>query len=185
MSTGRRRILAAAAGGTVAAASFARKPLAAGLNLPEPGQRARPAPPGKEVPDLVLRLPDGTERSLRGYLGQGVVLNLWATWCAPCVAEMPSLDALAAAVAPSGVVVLPLSTDRGGAAVVQRFYEARGIRNLPVLLDPSSLSTRALGLAGLPTTLLIDKAGQERARVEGGAAWDTPAAIAMVKALAG
>lgn len=181
MMAGRRRILGAA-GGTLASALLARKPRAAGLAAPDVGLAAPKA--GKEVPPFTIRLPDGTQRTLADYAGKGVVLNLWATWCVPCVAEMPSLDALAEAVATSGVVVLPVSSDRGGAPAVQGFYAAHGIAHLPVLLDPASAAAHALGARGIPTTLLIDKTGRELARLEGGAAWDSPAAVAMVKRLA-
>lgn len=179
----RRGVLAVACG-TLASGLPARKPRAAGMGLPGPEQRARLVEgAGKAVPALVFRTAEGAERSLQDYLGHGVVLNLWATWCGPCVEEMPSLDAMAAAVAGAGVAVLPLSSDRGGAAAVERFYAGRGIRNLPVLLDPGGAGARALGAGGLPTTLLIDKAGRELARVEGGADWGSAAAIAMVRRL--
>jgi thiol-disulfide isomerase/thioredoxin len=156
-----------AAGATLASALATRKLRAADTALP----------------DFQFRLPDGTVKTIADYAGKGVVLNLWATWCAPCVAEMPSLDALAAAVAP-GAVVLPLSSDRGGAAAVERWYSAHDIKNLPILLDQTGAAARALGARGIPTTLLIDGKGRERGRLEGGADWADPKSIAMVKALA-
>jgi len=84
---------------------------------------------------LLLRgpSPDGTVRTLADYAGQGVVLNLWATWCVPCVAEMPALDALARQVAGDRVAVLTLSSDRGGAPPVERFYREKGIQTLCVI----------------------------------------------------
>ena len=122
-------------------------------------------------------------KSLADYAGQGVVLNLWATWCVPCVAEMPALDALAAQVAP-GIAVLPLSSDRGGAPTVERFYQARGVRNLPIVLDQGGTAARTLGARGIPTTLLIDAKGRERGRLEGTADWSTKEAVALIKTLA-
>ena len=92
-------------------------------------------------------LADGTVRTIGDYAGKGVVLNLWATWCVPCVAEMPALDTLAGAVQGSRVVVLPLSSDRGGAAAVERFC-ATGGEHLPVLLDPGGAAARAWGCGG-------------------------------------
>lgn len=114
---------------------------------------------------------DGAERSLGDYAGKGLVVNLWATWCVPCVVEMPELQALARAVAGDGILVLPLSSDRGGAEVVRRFYAANGIDALPVLLDPRGEAGRAWGARGLPTTLIIDRQGRERGRVEGAIDW--------------
>lgn len=170
-----------AAGATLASVPFSRKLMAAGDVLPVPGE-IKPA--DGSLPDFQFRLPDGTVKTLADYAGRGIVLNLWATWCAPCVAEMPSLDALAAAVRPSGAVVLPLSSDRGGAAAVERWYAAHDIKNLPVLLDPTGAAARTLNARGIPTTLLIDGKGRERGRLEGGADWADPKAVAMVKALA-
>ena len=136
---------------------------------------------GKPMPEFRFRLADGTERTLADYAGRPVVLNFWATWCAPCVAEMASLDALAAAM--PGAAVLPLSSDRGGAAAVQQFYASHGLKHLGVLLDPMGAAARAIGARGIPTTLLVDPRGQERGRFEGAADWGSDASQRMVRAL--
>lgn len=176
----RRALLAAAA--SLPAAATPRKPAAAedGLRGLERLQAGEPAP----VPDLRFTGADGAEHSLAEYAGRGVVLNFWATWCVPCVAEMAALDDLARQ-APDGIAVLALSSDRGGAPVVQRFYKERGIRTLPVSLDPRGAAARALGARGIPTTVLIDRAGQERARVEGAADWAAPASVAAIRRVIG
>ena len=114
-----------------------------------------------------------------------MVLNLWATWCPPCVAEMPALDRLQGAVMSDGIAVLPLSSDRGGNAQVQSFYAARGITRLGVWLDPRGAAGRALGVRGLPTTVLIDPRGRERARLEGAAEWDAPEMVDAIRRLIG
>ena len=181
----RRTLVAAgvAAGATLASALVARKPLAApgGGGLPDLGRMQ--SVPGAALPDFTIKLPDGTTRTIADYAGKGVVLNLWATWCVPCVAEMPALDALAAAVASAGVVVLPISSDRGGAAAVERFYRERGVKHLPVVLDPAGAAARALGAKGIPTTLLIDSKGRERGRMEGAADWASAESVALAKSL--
>jgi hypothetical protein len=82
-----------------------------------------------------------------------------------------------------GVVVLPLSSDRGGAAVVQPFYERTQLRTLRIWLDPRGAAGRALGARGLPTTILVDRGGRERARLEGDAAWDAPEFMAAIRRL--
>jgi thiol-disulfide isomerase/thioredoxin len=174
-----RRMLLAA-GATLASAPFARKLLAA--TPPDLGQMHEAA--GTPLPGIEWTLKDGTTQTIAEYAGRGVVLNLWATWCVPCVAEMPALDSLAGSVAGANVVVLPLSSDRGGAAAVERFYAQRGVRNLPVVLDPQGAAARALGVRGIPTTVLIDARGRERGRLEGGADWASEKSVAMVKALA-
>lgn len=160
-----------------------RKPWAAGAALPDLS-RLQP-PDGKPLPPIRFTLADGTPRTLADYAGQGVVLNFWATWCVPCVAEMPALDALARRVEADRIVVLALSSDRGGAPPVERFYRDKGIRTLPVVLDPKGEAARTIGVKGIPTTLLLDRAGQERGRMEGAADWAGDAAIGTIRRLVG
>jgi thiol-disulfide isomerase/thioredoxin len=142
-------------------------------------------PPGATLPAFQFFTPDNQARTLADYRGRGVVLNLWATWCGPCVAELPTLDALAAAVAADDIVVLPLSSDAGGAASVRAFYDGHDIEHLPVLLDPGGAITSAWQVPGIPVTVIFDRTGHPRARLIGGADWSTPAAVARVKALCG
>jgi thiol-disulfide isomerase/thioredoxin len=175
----RRQVLAAA--GTLAAGLLARKPraqqlddLAGALKLTEP-----PVP----APAISFVAADGSEHHLADFVGRGMVVNLWATWCAPCVAEMPSLAALSKTLAPNDIAVLPLSSDRGGASVVEAFYKQHDITGLPVLLDPKGAAARAWRARGIPTSLVIDRQGRERARLEGSADWSTPAAAALVRKL--
>jgi thiol-disulfide isomerase/thioredoxin len=180
----RRGVLTA---GTLAAALAPRKPRAA---LPGSGDPA--GLPGLRLlrppqPPPAIRFADaaGAFHTLPAYRGKGVVLNLWATWCPPCVRELPSLAAMARRLAPAGIVVLPLSADLGGTAVVQRYFQAHGITGLPVLLDPDGSAMHALGARGVPTTYLIDPAGKEVGWVEGAQDWSAPASLARVKALIG
>jgi peroxiredoxin len=142
-------------------------------------------PPGATLPAFQFFTPDNQARTLADYRGRGVVLNLWATWCGPCAAELPTLDALAAAVAADDIVVLPLSSDAGGAASVRAFYDGHDIEHLPVLLDPGGAVTQAWQVPGIPVTVIFDRTGHPRARLVGGADWSTPEAVARVKALCG
>jgi hypothetical protein len=98
---------------------------------------------------------------------------------------MASLDAASRALAPSDIAVLPLSSDRGGADVVRAFFQSHGIAGLPVLIDPKSAAVHAWNARGIPTSLIIDKRGRAVAKVEGAADWSSPAAIALVRKLAG
>ncbi len=175
----RRSLLAA--GGTLAAGLCPRKPHAAEAH----GLAARlvPTDPPVAAPDIVFSGVDGQEHHLTEFQGHGMVINLWATWCAPCVAEMPSLAALSKTLAPDDIAVLPLSSDRGGAHVVEAFYQEHGITGLPVLLDPKGAAARAWHARGIPTSFIIDKQGRERARLEGSADWSTPEAAAIVRKL--
>ena len=171
-----RRALVAA--GTLLAAGLPLgKPRAQGLQ----GIEALHALPQPRKLDLSFTTGDGEARTLADYAGKGIVLNLWATWCVPCVREMPALDDLAKLVAGDGIVVLPVSSDRGGAATVRRFYSEHGINNLPVLLDPMGNMARSLSVHGIPTTLLIDHTGQEVGWLEGSADWSSADAVTVVR----
>jgi thiol-disulfide isomerase/thioredoxin len=119
---------------------------------------------------------------LSDFAGRVVLLNLWATWCAPCVREMPTLDRLQAELGGPDFEVVALSSDRAGAAAVEPFFRTHGLSRLGVYLDPQGEATRALGTRGLPTTVLIDREGREVGRLEGVAEWDSPEAKALIRA---
>jgi thiol-disulfide isomerase/thioredoxin len=173
---------------------LATAPALAAATLIQAGLPARPAiaaPHGLNrlregeaaLPDFSFTDAEGKPHTLADFAGRGLVINLWATWCPPCVAEMPALDRLAAALARENLAVLPLSSDRGGAAVVQAFYERTRLSTLRIWLDPRGAAARALGARGLPTTVIVDRAGRERARLEGDAAWDAPEFLAAIRRL--
>ena len=161
----RRGLLAA---GTVATLSGARKPRA-----DEIGKLA-PVTPPRPAPEVVFRTADGSARRIADYAGKPVLVNLWATWCPPCVAELPSLAALARTLTPRGIHVLPVSVDRGGAKTVEAFYAAHAITGLPVLTDPDGALTHAFAAPGLPTTYAIDAQGRIVGVEEGGMDWNAP-----------
>jgi thiol-disulfide isomerase/thioredoxin len=137
-----------------------------------------PAP--KPVAALNVITADGAAASLEAMAGELLVVNFWATWCAPCRKEMPQLDALAARYDGRGVTVVALSLDRSGAAKGEKFLNELGVTNLVRLYDPSYKSARAVGLIGLPTTLLVDGAGREIGRLAGEADWDAPEVHALL-----
>ena len=132
---------------------------------------------------LQLKFEDarGEQRSLAEYRGKAVLLNLWATWCAPCREEMPTLDRLQAKLGGPDFQVLALSLDRGGADVVRRFYAETGVANLAIFLADTSAVSSAVGLIGLPTTLLVDPSGREIGRVVGPAEWDSPVQVSWIR----
>lgn len=175
----RRTLLAAAT--TLLSASGLRKSAAA--DVPDLSGW-HPADP-KPAPPVHFTTADGVERTLGDYAGQGVVLNFWATWCVPCVAEMPALDAMARALAAARIAVLPLSSDRGGAKAVERFYAERNIETLPILLDKRGDAARAFGAKGIPTTVLIDRNGEDRGRLEGAVNWASAGSITALRNLFG
>lgn len=130
--------------------------------------------PGRELPQAGFLDAGGTERSLADFRGQGLVLNFWATWCAPCVKEMPALDRLAKRSGERGLRVMALSADREGAPVVRKFYDVNDIKHLDVAVDKLGRAARAADVSGLPTTVLYDGQGREVGRVVGVAEWDAP-----------
>ncbi|MFN4130706.1 MAG: TlpA family protein disulfide reductase [Paracoccaceae bacterium] len=120
--------------------------------------------------------------SMADYHGKWVVLNFWATWCAPCRHEMPSLDRLQAAL--PEIAVVPVATGRNAVPGIRKFYTEAGITNLPVLRDPKSELARSASVMALPVTLILNPQGQEIARLIGDAAWDSDSAKAVLSALA-
>jgi thiol-disulfide isomerase/thioredoxin len=137
----------------------------------------------RPVPELTFLDGEGQEVSLADFRGKVVVLNLWATWCAPCRREMPSLDRLQAELGDSGLAVIALSLDRGDVAKVREFFDELEIANLEIYRDPDTRVSRALDAIGLPTTIVIDRAGQEVGRLLGPAEWDSADAIALLRPL--
>jgi thiol-disulfide isomerase/thioredoxin len=137
----------------------------------------------KPVPAVGLTDRDDAARSLDEWKGKWVVVNFWATWCAPCRKEMPGLDRLAGAPEGSDMAVVTIATGRNPVPALDRFLTEIGALNLPVLRDPKSELARAMGILGLPVTVLLNPEGQEVARLIGDAEWDGDAARAMLAAL--
>jgi len=125
----------------------------------------------------------GQTRSLADFKGKVVVLNIWARWCVPCRQEMPALDRLQAILGGPKFEVVPVSIDRGGIETVAKFYAEAAIGNLGMYVDKSGQAVRQLGAVGVPTTLIIDQAGQEIGRVTGPAEWDAPDIAAFFKSI--
>lgn len=136
----------------------------------------------KPLPDLAFNDADDKPLRLADYKGKAVLLNFWATWCAPCVKEMPSLDRLQAEMGKDKFVVLPLSLDGPTRAKVAPFYQDRKLANLGVYFDKGRKAMQALDVSILPTSILVDAQGRELGRFEGEADWDKPEALALIRA---
>jgi len=135
---------------------------------------AAPAPPGfilqkqaRPLPEIAFEDQAGATLRLSDFRGKVILLNLWATWCAPCRHEMPTLDHLQAMLGGPAFEVVALSVDREGVATVAPFYEELGLEALAIYVDSSTRAMRALGALGLPTTLLLDPDGNEIGRLLG------------------
>lgn len=115
----------------------------------------------RPLPELRFVDGDGRPMTLTDFRGKVALLNVWATWCGPCREEMPTLDRLQAALGGPGFQVVPLSIDRAGLDAVRKFYDETGIAHLGRYVDGSGKASRDLGVVGLPTTLLLDRAGRD------------------------
>ena len=154
------------------------------IPLPAAAFNFAPTEP-KPVPELTFLDGEGSEVRLADFRGEVVVLNLWATWCAPCRREMPSLDRLQARYGDAGLEVIALSLDRSDVEKVRAFFDELGITHLAVYQDPQARAGRELGAPGLPTTIVIDRAGREVGRLLGPAEWDSDEALTVIEALIG
>lgn len=125
-----------------------------------------------EVPAISFKDEQGRLIDLAKFRGRVVLLNVWATWCTPCREEMPALDRLQAKLGGANFEVVALSVDRAGMNAVEAFFKAVDIRHLKPYIDENDTTMHKLGIAGLPTTLLIDRDGRDVARIVGAAEWD-------------
>lgn len=137
------------------------------------------------APDLKFTDASGKPLSLAGYRGSGLVVNIWATWCGPCVAELPTFAAISQSLARNKILILPISVDLDGAKAVRPFYASHDIRDLPVLLDPDGSATGVLNAEGIPVTIIINPEGQLVGRLDGSANWNSAPTLALVRQLAG
>lgn len=135
----------------------------------------------KELPEVVFYDEANRPVKLDKWRGKVVVLNIWATWCPPCVKEMPTLDRLQQRIGGDFFQVVVLSVDEGGIEVVRNFFEQTQIQSLDMYLDPNFKAAQGLKALGLPTTILIDVEGREIGRLVGDAEWDTPEMIGFFR----
>jgi thiol-disulfide isomerase/thioredoxin len=133
------------------------------------------------VPETHFADEEGHDVTLADFRGRVVLLNIWATWCAPCRKEMPTLDRLQAKLGGTDFLVVPLSIDREKVAAVKRFYQDLGLEKLAIYVDQSGKGSRALAVPGVPTTLLINQEGREVARKMGPAEWDGPDMVSLIE----
>jgi len=138
--------------------------------------------PPQPAPETTFADLDGNPARLADFRGTPVVVNLWATWCQPCLKEMPSLDRLGTALA-GKLTVIAISEDRGGAERVSPFVAKMGLKSLRIYLDPKAELGHAFAARGLPTSVVLDTTGRVVGKVEGGAEWDSANIMAVLKPL--
>lgn len=139
----------------------------------------------KPLPDLPFVDGDDKATTFTAFKGKAILVNFWATWCAPCVKEMPSLDRLQAAIGTDKFAVLPLSLDGPTRAKVAPFYADRKLDHLHVWFDKGRKLMQALDVSILPTSILASPTGEILGRLEGEADWDKADAVALIKSALG
>ena len=166
----RAQVIAAFAGIAVVAAG-------AGIYVHEWNVRHSPLPFARatksDMPGLKFQDAQGRERTLADFRGKVVLLNVWATWCAPCREEMPALDRLQAQLGGPAFQVVAVSVDQQGRDVAQRFFKEIGVKSLDFYIDPSARAAFQLDAKGLPVSILIDRQGRQVGRKLGAVAWDS------------
>ena len=139
-----------------------------------------PASPLLPAPAISFVDLAGNTVSLSEFTGKIVLVNLWATWCEPCLREMPSLERMQSRLGDK-ITVVAVSEDRGGSKTVEPFIDKLGLKSIKTYLDPKSAAERAFKVQGLPTSFLIDRKGRILGRVEGAAEWDSPELLEVLK----
>ena len=155
------------------------RPVHAGGNPPPALAKLVPDTRPKTIPAVAFTDAKGERLSLATFHGRYVLLNLWATWCAPCVKELPALARLHRAL--PALTIIPVSEGQESAKDTAAFLKAHGAGSLGVYLDSDHAFLAAFGAFGLPLSALIDPSGHERARAIGPADWDAPSAVAWLR----
>jgi thiol-disulfide isomerase/thioredoxin len=160
------------------------KPLAKG-EIAALAVNAAPKPP----PAIAFTGPDGQAAGLSDFRGRTILVNLWATWCVPCRQEMPALDRLQAELGAQDFQVVAINVDTRNPDKPKAWLQENGIRNLAYHADPAGKLLQVLQksghVVGLPTTFVVDPSGCEIALLKGPAEWDSPEALAFMRAALG
>jgi thiol-disulfide isomerase/thioredoxin len=178
-------------GGNQASACAGTGPVLAQMKPLAKGEVAAVQVPktSQSIPNLAFKAPDGQPTSLASLQGKTLLVNLWATWCVPCRKEMPALDRLQQQLGGPDFQVVAINIDQRNLDRPQRFLDEIGVKALTNYADPEAKvfqDLQKIGRAlGMPTTLIVDAKGCELAHLAGPAEWDSPDAVALIKAAMG
>ncbi len=136
-----------------------------------------------ELPVYALVDMDNNDHSMDEFKGKYVLVNFWATWCAPCRKEMPSLDALQKKLRSDNFEVVLIATGRNPPPAIRKFFKEAKLNSLTTLRDPTHQLANMLGIYGLPISIILNPEGKEMARMQGDANWNSPEAVAFLQAL--
>ena len=148
---------------------------------PAKGDAVFAAEAPKPMPELRFEDSAGRPKSLADFRGKVVLLNVWATWCAPCREEMPALDRLQAQLGSPSFEVVALSVDQQGPEIARKFLTETGVKSLAFYIDRSAQAAFKVNAPGLPATLLVDREGREIGRHLGAVKWDSPEVVALLR----
>jgi thiol-disulfide isomerase/thioredoxin len=172
-----RRLFLAGASAVVAQAAF---PSAAAAQMYE---QMPPIARPRRMPDFSFLRASGVRQRLSDFVGEPVLVNLWATWCGPCQEELPSLDRLARGFGPKGLVVLAISVDDEPDSVVPQFFKENGYTNLMPFYDDEGEASRVLNARGIPTSALVNRKGEMVAKAVGPVDFDSPSVRLQIQQL--
>src|SRR5215510_10337674 len=139
----------------------------------------------RRLTDFTFSDGSGRNLTLDHFRSTYILVNVWATWCTPCKEEMPALNRLALLFANKNIKIVPISIDVSGVLSVRSFYDRLGLNNLSIYVDPSKNVMDALGITGIPTTVLVGRDGREIGRMVGPAQWDMPESVKRITEIAG
>ena len=139
------------------------------------------SPSLRPPPTVAWRDANGQEVSLAAFRGKVVMLNFWASWCSPCLRELPSINRLQARLGGNQFTVVALNVDRGGKSVASRYSRRLKLDKLALYTDQSNNAAKSMRLQNMPTTIIFDAEGREVGRLVGAAEWDTEEAINLLK----
>jgi len=142
----------------------------------------RPSQAGKTLPDVTFYDAEGQPVRLADFAGEVLLVNLWATWCPPCVAELPALDALQAKLRDRGLHVLPVSLDNKPTAEIAEFLAARRVEQIRLYVDTDRQIPMKWTYAGIPASFLIGRDGVVIEQFDGPREWDTGAIFDSIAA---
>jgi thiol-disulfide isomerase/thioredoxin len=153
------------------------------------GEEVRPGlfqklSPSPDLSGVIVSDGEGADVDLGRFKGKALLINVWATWCAPCVAEMPSLNRLQAKLGSDSFAVLPIAVDEQSLDKVKAFLAEHQLDKLPALLDANHALDKVLRIAALPTSLLVSPEGKIVARFTGDNKWDCGKAYTAVETFA-
>lgn len=152
-------------------------------DLPDASQAWETFPP-TPLPPLVFQDENGKTLNIGDFKGHVLLVNLWATWCPPCKAELPTFAALAPKLRSFGGRILPISVDEGGIDTVKAYFAAHNIQDLPVLSDSSGEDLNLIQSQGIPVTIIVRPDGKAVAELAGAADWNNQNVIDFLQKLA-